>query len=72
MRFWYVRVKIFVSVFAISAAYTPPIVEQKAVNALYWCPIRQIELSSIYALSLESFVCYVSHTQKPGATPREA
>ena len=71
MCFWYVRVKMLVAVFAFGVTYYRAILSnENSVLANNLCAKRYVHPSR-YTFAAKTFVCGVSHTQKPGATPIE-
>ena len=71
MCFWYVRVKMLVAVFAFGVTYYRAILSnENSVLANYLCPEWYVHPSR-YTFAAKTFVCGVSHTQKPGANPSE-
>ena len=71
MCFWYVRVKMLVAVFAFGVTYYRAILSnENSVLANYLCAEWYVHPSR-YTFAAKTFVRGVSHTQKPGATPRE-
>ena len=72
MCFWYVRVKMLVAVFAFGVTYYRAILSnENSVLANYLCAEWYVHPSR-YTFAAKTFVCGVSHTQKPGANPSEA
>ena len=71
MCFWYVRVKMLVAVFAFGVTYYRAILSnENSVLANYLCAEWYVHPSR-YTFAAKTFVRGVSHTQKPGANPRE-
>lgn len=71
MCFWYVRVKMLVAVFAFGVTYYRAILSnENPVLANNLCAEWYVHPSR-YTFAAKTFVCGVSHTQKPGANPSE-
>ena len=71
MCFWYVRVKVFIAVFAFGVTYYRAILSnENPVLANNLCAEWYVHPSR-YTFAPKTFVCGVSHTQKPGANPSE-
>ena len=71
MCFWCVRVKVLVAVFAFGVTYYRAILgNEDSVLANYHCAEWYVHPSR-YTFAAKTFVCGVSHTQKPGANPNE-
>ena len=71
MCFWCVRVKMRVAVFAFGVTYYRAILSnENSVLANYLCAEWYVHPSR-YTFAAKTFVRGVSHTQKPGATPKE-
>lgn len=71
MCFWCVRVKMLVAVFAFGVTYYRAILSnENSVLANYLCAEWYVHPSG-YTFAAKTFVCGISHTQKPGANPYE-
>lgn len=71
MCFWYVRVKMLVAVFAFGVTYYRAILSnENSVLANNLCAEWYVHPPR-YTFAAKTFVCGISHTQKPGATPNE-
>lgn len=71
MCFWYVRVKMLIAVFAFGVTYYRAILSnENSVLANNLCAEWYVHPPR-YTFAAKTFVCGVSHTQKPGATPIE-
>lgn len=71
MCFWYVRVKMLVAVFAFGVTYYRAILSnENSVLANNLCAEWYVHPPR-YTFAAKTFVCGVSHTQKPGANPSE-
>lgn len=71
MCFWYVRVKMLVAVFTFGVTYYRAILSnENPVLANNLCAEWYVHPSR-YTFAAKTFVCGVSHTQKPGANPSE-
>ena len=71
MCFWYVRVKMLIAVFAFGVTYYRAILSnENSVLANNLCAEWYVHPPR-YTFAAKTFVCGVSHTQKPGANPSE-